>query len=320
MIATIGTASTLPPAPFIVGADRSGTTLLQAMLDAHPDLAMPPETYWLLEAASFAANRDHQAPEQPGEAFVSFIMQQPRWRLFGLAEDVVRQAVAEVQPFDLAEAMRTVYRLYARQAGKERWGDKSPRYLMQLPTLANLFSEAHFIHLIRDGRDQALSILKAPWGPQTLPDAAKRWRRELRWARWTGRRTPHYLEIRYEDLVLNPEEVLRRVCDYIALPWHSQMLDYPAHSQAANNSGYLALTLNPRLRLAPQPQNTGRWRSEMTAGDVRCYEAIAGDLLVELGYELSTPVGPVTRLWWRGRAALRRARWHLRRRSLPVRR
>jgi hypothetical protein len=296
----------LPPAPFIVGADRSGTTLLQAMLDAHPDLAIPPETYWLPEVIPAC-----RATPEAHEAFVRFVEQRTRWPLFGLTTEQLRMAVFAVQPFDVVEAMRAVYRLYAQLTGKPRWGDKTPRYLIRLPLVTRLFPEAHIIHVIRDGRDQALSILAAPWGPQTVPEAAKRWHNEVRWARWAGQQVRHYQEVRYEALVSMPEQVLRDICRYIDLPWHPQMLEYPSYSRAANNAAYLNLTQNPLLRSAPQPK-IGRWRTEMADADIRQYEAEAGNLLDELGYPLGRPVGPPTRLRWRLTATLRQLRWQLR--------
>lgn len=295
------------PAPFIVGADRSGTTLLQAMLDAHPDLAIPPETYWLPDAIHLC-----QESTLPHQILSDFIVQQPRWPLFRLSEDMVRAAIQAVQPFDLAEALRSVYRLFAQQAGKTRWGDKTPHYLMHLPILSHLFPEARFIHLVRDGRDQALSILDTAWGPKTLVGAAQRWQQEVRWARWSARTVPHYLEIRYEQLVSNPEPVLRKVCKFIDLAWHPQILDYTTQSQVAQNTDYLALTHNPLVREPLQLQRIGRWRTEMTAEDVCQYEAIAGDLLEELGYDLITQICLHIRLHWQMVKAWQQTRWYLR--------
>lgn len=296
----------MPPIPFIVGADRSGTTLLQAMLDAHPDLAIPPETYWLPEVVGVC-----EESRVPHAAFVRFVEQQPRWPLFGLESKDLQEVVFAVQPFDLTAAMRAVYQLYAHRAGKTRWGDKTPRYLIHLPMLVHLFPEAHFIHIVRDGRDQALSIMAAPWGPSTLPHAAQRWRNELQWARWTSGRVPHYLEIRYEDLVSSPEDILRRICHFIDLPWHPQMLDYPTSSQVAGNAAYLIMTNNLRVREAPHVQ-IGRWRTEMSDEDVDRFEAMAGDLLVTLGYDLSKPATPQMWMGWKIAAAMRHLRWRMR--------
>jgi hypothetical protein len=135
----------LVPSPFIVGADRSGTTLLQAMLDAHPDLAIPPETYWLPGVV-----RACERSADPHGNFTIYIKQQKRWSLLNLTSDALQTAVFAVEPFDLAEAMRAVYRLYAKHAGKQRWGDKTPYYLMHIPMVAHLFPEAHFMLQLGD--------------------------------------------------------------------------------------------------------------------------------------------------------------------------
>lgn len=294
------------PAPFIVGADRSGTTLLQAMLDAHPDLAVLPETYWLPGALTLCQNSAESHAD-----FIRFVEQQERWALLNLTPEALEAAVGAVQPFDLAAAMRAIYCLYARNAGKPRWGDKTPHYLMHLLTVARLFPEAHFIHVIRDGRDQALSILAVPWGPTTLVQAARQWHNQLSWARWCARRVPHYIEVHYEDLVSNPEQILQHICAYLHLPWHPQMLDYPRHSQVATNAAYLTLTHNPRVRERPQ-RRVARWRSEMKAEDCAGFEALAGDLLRDLGYPLSAPPSRLRQAQWFVRNALQKTRWRLR--------
>src|SRR5918992_468724 len=103
---------TLTPSPFIVGAGRSGTTLLRLMLDAHPDLAIPPETHFLPDVA-----RACERAPNARRSFVETVVSSRTWEDYGLREDLLTQKIAGIEPFDLSEAVRTFYNLYAEGVG-----------------------------------------------------------------------------------------------------------------------------------------------------------------------------------------------------------
>jgi hypothetical protein len=160
--------------------------------------------------------------------------------------------------------------------------------MQQLPLLERVFPDAIWVHLVRDGRDAALSFLELPEGfagktwaqPRTAAQFAARWRTEILSARRLGRHAgDRYLELRYEDLVARPEEELRRVCEHASLPWEEGMLDHTRVSDAANM---------PEHRNLAQPPTPGLrdWRSQMSHEDAVRFEEVAGDLLRDAGYEL----------------------------------
>lgn len=273
------------PAPFIVGVSRSGTTLLRLMLDAHPDLAIPPETHFVPEAAKCA----------DAGAFVETLASHPRWRDHGLDAEGFRRRVDEIRPFDPAEALRTFYLAYAERLGKRRWGDKTPRYLREMPLIERMLPEARFVHLIRDGRDVALSGLRAGFGPKDVEGQARRWRSSIEQAR--TEKPEHYLEARYEDLILEPEKTLRGVCEFVKLPFESSMLRYHEGAQKRivelDNDIPGAITGKRRVAMhaatsePPKPDKVGGWRTEMSSEDKEVFKREAGTLLVELDYERS---------------------------------
>lgn len=190
------------------------------------------------------------------------------------------------------EAIAAIYEAYAARAGKPRWGDKTPMYMRHLRLLERLFPDAQYVHLIRDGRDAALSFLRMPAGtytrtwahPDTAAEFACLWRTEVRAARELRRRvgSSRYLEVRYEDLVNRPEVVIRRICEFAGLPYESAMLDY---------AGAVDVSRKPHQQRLLQPLTPGvrDWRTQMTDEDVGAFESIAGDLLAALGYEISRP-------------------------------
>jgi len=288
-------AATRPPAPFIVGVARSGTTLLRLMLDAHHELAIPPETHFIPKVV--------KACEQPGDArerVFELLTTHRRWPDFQLDADELRRRLDLIEPFCAGDALRAFYGLYAEQRGKPRWGDKSPSYVLRMRRVASALPEAHFVHLVRDGRDVALSQVEVDFGPDEVTGAAEDWVNGIGKARRQARRLRHYMELRYEDLVADPEPALRRVCEFVHLPWDAVMLDY--HEGAADRMAEVtrdfergggpaipaAVRAERHIRVAEPPQRgrAGRWRTDMSASDREAFEAIAGGLLAELGYEV----------------------------------
>ena len=275
-----------PPAPFVVGASRSGTTLLRLMLDAHPDLAIPPETHFVQRLV-----RKQRRWPDPAAGFVASLADGDEWPEFGLDRDELRRRVGSLSPFDLGAALRVFYALYAEQFGKTRWGDKTPGYLNQMTTIQQLLPEARFVHLIRDGRDVGLSVAALPFGPESLDAAPGWWMERIGNARAQAPRLGAYLEVRYEDLVLAPEPTLREIAAFLDLPWSDAMLDY--HRGAGQRFGDDRLgtppSIHARTAEPPDRQRIGRWQREMDEPTLARFEQVVGDLLTDLGYPLRQP-------------------------------
>jgi Sulfotransferase family len=286
------------PAPFIVGVGRSGTTLLRLMLDAHPELAIPPETHFAPKLLEKWRRRDATTPEQ----MLEVIVEQRQGPDFGFTEEELVERLRSLDELDGANALRAFYEAYAERQGKPRWGDKTPIYVEFMKRIGGQLPEARFVHLIRDGRDVALSrAVFGGEGPATPEKAAQRWKRRIRKARNQAEKVRHYVEIRYEDLVLEPEATLRRVCDFVELDYDPAMLDYhqgaeerleelrhdlPAAEGQKAASGDDRLARHAMAKEPPTPERLERWKREMSAEDRAEYESVAGDLLAELGYEV----------------------------------
>jgi Sulfotransferase family len=285
------------PVPFVVGVPRSGTTLMRLMLDAHPDMAIPSETHFITDVARAFRDRRINADQ-----LIELLVAHNRWGDFHLDADELRARFERIEPLNAADAVRAFYRQYAEKQGKPRWGDKTPGYVKKLRVIGRLFPEARLIHIIRDGRDVALSVIAMNWGPSDVPRAAQLWDRRIREARGIGATLPHYKEVRYEDLVEDTEPVLRDICDYIELDFDPVMLDYHRGAARRLKEKERDLSKPGRVRIQPaaarmashalatrppQTDRLARWRTEMSPEDVAAYESIAGELLSELGYELA---------------------------------
>jgi hypothetical protein len=290
-----------PPAPFVVGVSRSGTTLLRLMLDAHSQLAIPPETHFIPDLVE-ACRAEDGGPDRAAEV----ITMHRRWADFRLDADELHERFARIRPFEPGEALRAFYGMYAQRVGKPRWGDKTPHYTRRMPLIQDVLPEARFIHLIRDGRDVALSMLDVHFGPDDVQKAAKRWTSWIRKARRHAARLDHYLELRYEELVTDAEAVLRRMCEFVELPFEPAMLEYHGGAQGRIDEirrdtlrpdGLSHIPAEVRARQhrhvsqPPRADRVARWRNDMSPADRAAFEQIAGDLLVELGYPVTETAG-----------------------------
>jgi len=187
------------------------------------------------------------------------------------------------------EAIAAVFGAYAAERGKARWGDKTPLYMQHLDVLERLFPDARYVHLIRDGRDAALSFLSVPeglmtegWGhPRDAAGFACQWATEVAAARALGARVgaERYHELRYESLVADPEGALRAACAFAELRFDPAMLDYVGQTDSAAKAHQQRLGEPPR-------QGVRDWRTEMSETDRHAFEEVAGALLAGLGYEV----------------------------------
>jgi hypothetical protein len=286
--------------PIIVGSPRSGTTLLRFMLDAHSELAIPPETGFLTVGPKLKGKGD-RLRERFFRAVINFPESAPVWPDFEVSEEAFWAALTEIKPFTIAEGYRAFYRLYAARLAKSRWGDKTPLYCQHLDAIRSVLPEARFIHIIRDGRDAALSLRRMWFSPGwEIETQATYWRACVLAARRAGAGRSDYLEVRYEDLILNVRETLERICDHVRLSYEPAMLSYytrtperlKEHKGHSRADGTLILTREERFRQQerttkpPDPACVYAWRGAMSPEERRRFQVVAGDLLKELGYEV----------------------------------
>lgn len=277
---------------FIIGVHRSGTTLLRYMLSSSPRIYIPPESDFI--PRFFLHNPTGPLTENDVANILQIIFNQYRfakeWRDDPPdAETILREMDAPTP----AAFLDALYSMYARQYGAVRWGDKTPIYASYVDLIHQIFPQARFVHLIRDGRDAALSMLEK-WSQKEIHVdvyfAARNWVRRIRAAQAAGKRLgpDRYHELYYEDLVRVPEQELRQLCHFLAEPYAPEMVEQQRLARKQLPSG----GFHEPVRHPPTEARIGRWRQKMRPTDVRLVQAVAGDLLQALGYELA-PVGPM---------------------------
>jgi hypothetical protein len=273
--------------PIVLGCVRSGTTMLRAVLDSHPDLAVPPESYFVVPALEQRARYERPGGGLDLDQLLAAVAAErsfPDWHLEPAALDQVRAT----GPATVPDALLALYRAYAQQQGKARAGDKTPSHLLHVDLLASSFPTARFLHIVRDGRDVVPSILGMSFGPDRFAEGVLFWQRRVEQGRAAGVRLGpgHYREIHYEQLVADPEPVLRdEVCPFLGLAYSDEMLRY--HERADELIGGLRATRHVQGVRRPPTQGVRDWRTALAPHDQQLFEALAGDLLDDLGYERS---------------------------------
>lgn len=283
---------------FIVGCGRSGTTLVRLMLDSHPALAIPGESHFI-PAMWRNRRRYRTGAALNARSLAADIMRTPHFRQWEIPDAKVWRRIDALErpgfpPPGFPAVVEAVFMAYADHHGKARWGDKTPIYVLSIPLLARLFPSALFVHIIRDGRDVALSYLSVPWGPGTIWQAARKWRRDVSAGCRAGRDLGpgRYLEVRYADLIASPRDVLERICGFASLPYDDAMLEYHRDAGARIQSKPDRTRFHASVT-RPPTGGLRNWRAQMPDAHVQAFEAVAGNLLGELGFDRRYPDVPL---------------------------
>lgn len=286
------------PMPIVVGAPRSGTTLLRLMLDAHPEIAIPPETGFLALAEPWLDSPP--SAEAFVDAITNYPPDAPTWPDFGIDRGAFRDALRREAPPTPADAVRFFYRTYAARFGKRRFGDKTPIHCFSLPAIVRLLPEARVIHVVRDGRAVAASWRRTWFAPgPTMTDLAAAWRRHVEAVRTAvSAHGVRVLDVPYEALVTDPARMLRTVCAWIDLRFDASMLHYHEsaaarlveHGDRVRRDGTVVATHAQRLaqqagvRRPPARERIDAWRRDLSPAEIAEFERDAGTLLEDVGY------------------------------------
>jgi hypothetical protein len=314
------TESTTVGPIFIGGLDRSGTSLIYALLASHPRIAMTRRTNWW---SYFDGQYGDLANDANLDRLLSVMARYRRHRKLQPDIAALRTAFRE-GPAEYGRLFGLLEDQHARRLGKPRWGDKSLHTERYASRVFSVFPDARLLHMVRDPRDRYASVLKR-WkklrggvGAATAAWLASVELADRNAAAWPSR----YLVLRYEDLATEPEATLRRVCDFIGEPFDPAMLGMEGaddfRSQGGNSS-YERFGVG-----VISTQSIGRYRQAISRSDIAFIEGRAASAMRRLGYE---PERAEFRGMDRVRHSalhvplnlLKMAAWHARERLLDVR-
>lgn len=275
------------PPFFIVGSGRSGTTLLQVLLDAHANIAIPPESHIFDRFRHVGdPNKKWDDPAKLRD-LVKDLLHDKKIKAWQL--DITEQEFCQLLPEKtFREAVNLVFSLYAKKKGKSRWGDKTPKHIFYLREIKAMFPDAKIIHLVRDGRDVAESLKRVYFGPKRIDKMAEVWKGFVNTACVYAKKVgpEEYLEIRYEDLVRNKDEVMKAIFNFLG------ETECPGGSQAKEkgvSSFYMkAPGIHGSLDGPVDETKIGLFKKGLSYREIEIFETLAKAELQRYGYQLMT--------------------------------
>lgn len=270
-----------------MGCPRSGTTLLQLMLHAHPRIAVPPETRFMIAAYSSRLAFGNLGEEGNRRALAEWITERKETRFVDLGLD--RKETIErivTGPGTLGSALAAVFSGYAARFGKPRWGDKRPSYFHHVGALRRLFPDAQFVHLIRDGRDCVASLGEMPWYKHDVFHAIATWNEAIDAGRAAAQRLgpDGYFELRYEALVADPTAELKRLCEFLGEDFHPDMT---LPERMAPTAVPARKKWHSRTHGSVTAGSVGSWRLRLEPWEADLAEYAMARRLNREGYELT---------------------------------
>ena len=213
-------------AAFIVGAPRSGTTLLASILARHSRIAVPPETHFLRTYARRLWNLySLLKSKNRHETLTDFLLTNVRILDLALTkEDILREF--SQYPANYSFLFRAILQAFGLKNGKTIVIEKTPHHLEYVDTLVKWYPQVRIIHLVRDGRDVSMSLMQVPWTHNNIERHAAYWAWCMRVAKRYEQQYPNnFLSIHFEALISEPENTVRRICDFIGVAYEEIMLD-----------------------------------------------------------------------------------------------
>lgn len=254
------------PPFFVVGADRSGTTLLRLYLNAHPGLAIPSESWFLIDL--FRAFPD-PTPLAPDEVMrgIEIVTGHRRYRDgWHVPAATLRERLAAAAPLTPAAFVDALFRLEVGADASVRWGDKTPEYVAHVAAIERHFPRAQFVHIVRDGRDVFLSLSQRRWKDRGWSpyEVGRYWSAAVADAAVAEARLgpERFLRVRYEDLVLDTETTLESVCAFLGVAFDAAMLAAHQHADEIQTASERAQRVHDKLGRAPRDSDVARWRRE----------------------------------------------------------
>ena len=273
---------------FVVGCPRSGTTLLYHMLLSSGGFA-----YYRAETHAFdvlGPRFGHLQSERMRRKFLDRWIDSHPFRLSGLDPEAIRQQVLR-SCHNCGDFLRIVMGSIAQQQGVERWAECTPIHVLYMSEIKASIPDAVFLHIIRDGRDVALSLAKEGWMSPFPWDKDKRLLvAGLRW-QWIveqGRRNgsaigPDYREVRFEELIREPRTALENVGLFI---------DHDLNYDEIRRVG-IGSVAHPNTSFGGEVHEgvfnpVGRWKEQFSQEELSMFEATLGPVLRDLGYGVAS--------------------------------
>lgn len=272
---------------FIVGVGRSGTSLLQSMLNAHSQICFPPEFQFI---RSLIASRRLQRALRTGNTGLVLreISEHQGLKKVGVDLQRIWEELTVEGLLSLENLYRRILLDQAKRNGKSRVGDKDPKNLEYLPEIYSMFPNAQIIHLVRDPRDVVLSRTRASWSKHRyFVTQAFTYEAQITKARRDGPRLfgERFIELHYEDLISDPQKTLEKLCAKLDVCYEENMLTY--YKEAGSVVQGKEIDWKKNVFKPVLSENKEKWREGLSNSQVHLVELICTTAFSHLGYARS---------------------------------
>jgi hypothetical protein len=280
-----------------IGTQRSGSNLLRLMLNQLPEIsaAHPPhilKTFFPLLPV-YGDLQQQENFRALAEDVCEWVNVNPvPWE--GVTFNAV-EVMSECSSPTLIELFAAIYEQKALHDGAQFWCCKSMESVNYVDAIETAGLRPFYLHIYRDGRDVALSFMKAIVGPKHIYYLAKKWAEEQKLSLAVRDRVgdERFIEVRYEQLIHDPRPVMRSMCDKLGVTFSDEIFEYFHSKESINtaNSGQMWKNVVKPI----MPDNHDKFRKEFTEEQLRIFEQVAGDVLHDLGYKtMFWPETPVS--------------------------
>ena len=272
---------------FIVGRGRSGTSLLQTILNQNHQIAIAPEAQFIMYLWKRYSNKGSLDSSAKAN-FIKDLWKEKRLQNWNLDPDALEQLILNLAPAQstFPELCKQVYILYAKSLNKEKGficGDKNPHYALYIDRLMDFYPKAKFIYLVRDPRPNILSYQNVDFDLQSLPALAKRWNLYNKTVLKKAEKFPEkFLFVKFEDLLQHPVEELQKICQFLGVSYQPEMLEFYKKEQEWKTS------FRKNLSTPLDPSKINSWQKKMKETDARKVETICAQLMTHFKYTKPT--------------------------------
>jgi len=275
---------------FIIGSERSGTTLLLAILACHPRIAVPEVTWYYPRFRPYLHTFGDLSDFRNFEVLAQEMahgLRLPFWRMADVNPATFGAEIAaradEIER-SFAGVFAAMFERYTGCVDKPRWGEKTPGNVFYIEQILEDFPNAQFVYIYRDCRDASAEFIESQFGPTNAYNAAVMWRDGQQAVKpFRDKLTAdQWLNVRYEDFVRDPVESLKSLCAFLGEDYDDALMEFhqtpvAQHRGKTRDNWALAHPISDR--------HIGIYKHQLSIDQQRVMSWVAGDLMQELGYD-----------------------------------
>lgn len=278
---------------FIVGASRSGTTMLRLLLNAHPNIGVPKELAYFERCARFTDLEKWEFPDLTKNSYRTFVngfLQKKKLALEGIDVEQLEEDIVASGPPNLARPFRMAIDTWAMKEGKSIWGEKTPKNLFYVDIIQKMYPDTKFVYIIRDPRAVVYSMNRfARFQDDSVLNAFN----------WLQAATSGYellmthvpeerrYILKYEDLVADVESTTKSLCAFLDEPFHEDMLEFYQKSKTNIHPHSKELGGVNTLTKPITTVSVDKWRNGLSPSDIANVEAVCMKEMKHFGYDLT---------------------------------